>query len=419
MSGDPNFVQSQARSPKMSTVSSGTIQERLDPRANSFGFLRLSFALLVIVSHAFALGGFNNYTDPLGTWTKGQEDFGSIAVTGFFVISGYLVTRSYAESGTAVRYLWKRILRIFPGFLVCLVVTAFIFGPWAYRVQYGHFGGYFSLQTNTPLGYIYHNARLTIHQWNIGNLLAATPYQHDPNSHAQAFNGSLWTLIYEFKCYLGVAILGCLGILWRSRLTVLGICIVLWAMQIKIIGSPDAFSRVPMLADANMLRFAFIFSLGMVLYLYRENIPISNTLAAVALITMLVSLRESFFLQFGILAFAYLCLWCAAMLPIKNVERFGDYSYGIYIYGFIVEQMLGLYGVQKWGYVPYLLLAIFFSFVCAAGSWFLIEKRFIGFKRFRLSEGPKPQGELRGLRRVWNPSWVTSGSTRLSRKSDS
>lgn len=396
-------MQSQPTPPMKSVVTSNSLQESLDPRANSFGFLRLSFALLVIVSHAFALGGFNHFEDPFGTWTKGQTDLGSISVFGFFVISGYLVTRSYAESGTAVRYLWKRILRIFPGFLVCLAVTAFIFGPLAFRAQYGHFAGYFSIQIDTPFGYIYHNARLTMHQWNIGNLLASTPYQNDPNSHAQAFDGSLWTLIYEFKCYLGVAVLGCVGILWRSRPAVLAICTALWIMQIKILHSPDAFSHVPFFSDSNLLKLAFVFSLGTVLYLYREDIPISNTLAAVSFVAIIVSLREGFFFQFGILAFAYSCLWCAARLPIRNIERLGDYSYGIYIYGFIVEQMLSVYGAQRWGFFPYVLLAIILSFICAAASWFLVEKQFIGFKRFRLGEGPKPPTELRGLRRIWNP----------------
>ncbi len=379
--------------------------EALDPGKNSFGFLRLFFAFLVLVDHAFILGGFDVTRNPFPTLTKGQETLGGMAVAGFFVISGYLVTRSYTQSRTTVRYLWKRVLRIFPAFLVCLVMTSAFFGVIAYHRQYGGFSGYLSLSPDSPWGYIYRNAFLTMHQWNIGNLLQATPYQHNPYGFAQAFDGSLWTLIYEFKCYLGVAILGFAGILWRSRLVVLVICIGLWAMQIKDHQVPTAFHSVPLFWDPSMVTLSFIFSLGMVLFLYRDVIPISGTGALVAILVLLASYRGGTYIIVGQVAFAYLCMWFAIALPLSKVDRFGDFSYGLYIYAFIIEQMLALYGFRRLGFIGYVLCATATTLVFAVASWYAIEKPFMKFKRLRLGEAP-PTGsreELRGWRRLWNP----------------
>ena len=168
--------------------------EALEPSKNSFGFLRLAFAFAVLVDHAFPLGGFLESKNLVNRLANQQQTLAGFAVAGFFVISGYLVTRSYTQSRTAVRYFWKRVLRIFPAFLVCLVLTASVFGLLAYHRQYGGFSGYLSLSPDSPWGYIYRNMFLTMHQWNIGNLLQATPFQHNAAGLPQAFNGSLWTV---------------------------------------------------------------------------------------------------------------------------------------------------------------------------------------------------------------------------------
>lgn len=384
---------------------SGTIERQFDSRNNSLGFLRMVFAVMVLIDHAFPLGGFHGGTDPMWGWTNGQESLGGLAVAGFFVVSGYLVTKSFFDSNTAVRYTWKRVLRIFPGFWVCLLVTVLVFAPIAYHYEFHTLHGYFNSGVESPWNYLRSNALLTMHQYNIDGLLSSTPYQH--SGYPQAFDGSLWTLIYEFKCYIGVALIGTLGLMWRARISVLVISLIFWVAQLQDSIHPTRLHGWPLLGDPNMARLAFIFTVGMLFYLYRDKIPMSNTLALVAAVVFVIGMRTGLYVGIGQVAWAYLVLWLAIRLPLKRFDKFGDFSYGMYIYAFPVEQLLALYGVYRWGYVPYVTLSVAFSLVLAVASWFAVEKPFLSLKRLRLGEVPSSQveEELSGWRRLWNPKW--------------
>jgi peptidoglycan/LPS O-acetylase OafA/YrhL len=95
-----------------------TLVARFDPRGNAIGFLRLAFAVTVIVSHIWPLGGYG--PDP----GRADNNLGILAVEGFFALSGFLITRSASRAPSVGRFLWHRCLRIFPGFWVSLVVVA-------------------------------------------------------------------------------------------------------------------------------------------------------------------------------------------------------------------------------------------------------------------------------------------------------
>lgn len=361
-----------------------SIGEAFDPRSNSFGFLRTVFALLVVVDHAFPLGGYNSGVDPMWAWTKGQEDIGGMAVAGFFVLSGFLVTRSFEGSPNVVRYLWKRILRIFPGFWVCLAVTALVFGTIATLYQHGTLSGYFNVSGVGPVGYAYHNAFLNMNQWDINGLLYGTPYSH--TGYPQAFDGSLWTLIYEFKCYIGVAILGMLTLTKRGRrIGPIGLSLLFWVAQIEDSANPHLLAGIPLIGDINMARLGFIFSLGMLLYLYRQSIPCSWTLSGVAVVVYLVGMRTGLYEGIGQVAFAYLCLFAAITLPLKSFDKYGDFSYGIYIYSFPIEQLCALFGAEHLGYPAYVVISIAGTMVFAVPSWFLVERPCLRLKGVRFA----------------------------------
>ena len=93
-----------------------------------------------------------------------------------------------------------RVARIFPAFLVCLVVTAFVFAPIAYLHQHGTVDGLLTTPT-TPLNYVFGNATLRMFAFDVAGTPGNVPYPG-------AWNGSLWTLYYEFGCYMVVAALG-------------------------------------------------------------------------------------------------------------------------------------------------------------------------------------------------------------------
>src|SRR2546422_805983 len=102
-------------------------------RENNFDFLRFFFALLVIYSHSYALvltRAVSERTEPFRILTRGQAAGGALAVDGFFIISGFLIARSWFSSKGLFDYLKKRVLRIYPGFIVAVALCAFLLGAY-------------------------------------------------------------------------------------------------------------------------------------------------------------------------------------------------------------------------------------------------------------------------------------------------
>src|SRR5205823_11764580 len=102
-------------------------QQTSSHRSNNFDFLRFFFAALVIFSHSFDLlrgSGAN----PISHFSRGQIDGGSLAVAGFFIISGFLVAQSYLTSRSVFDYLKRRKLRIYPGFVAAVITSLAVFG---------------------------------------------------------------------------------------------------------------------------------------------------------------------------------------------------------------------------------------------------------------------------------------------------
>ncbi|MGH9301111.1 MAG: acyltransferase family protein [Acidimicrobiales bacterium] len=359
-----------------------SLARAFDPRSNSLGFLRFAFAVGVLVDHSFDLGGFHNHLDPMWQWTLGQESIAGFAVGGFFVISGFLITRSFMSSRSAGNFMWRRFLRIFPGFWVCLVVTAFVFAPLVWWHVHGSTAGFTHAQPG-PLGYVFHNFWLWMNQYGIAGLLATTP--NYVFGHSLAFNGSLWTLIYEFKCYLGVAVLGLFGVLRKGRVVVLGLAVFLWGIQLVNTMVPGSAVRLaPLLGDVQLVRLTLFFAIGSAMCLYSEKIVISNTFAAFAAAALVFSLRNQLYTAIGEVAFAYLVMWLATALPLARFDSRGDFSYGIYIYAFPVEQMLSAWKFNRQGFVPYIAVSLAITLVLAVASWFAIERPCLTLKNMTL-----------------------------------
>lgn len=114
------------------TTRAGDVPDSGHSRENGFGALRLLLALAVVAGHAVPLG-FGGGNPGTGV-TRGQSDLGTLAVCGFFVISGMLVTRSAVRLPVG-RFLWHRALRLLPGLWCCLLVTALVAAPAVARYE--------------------------------------------------------------------------------------------------------------------------------------------------------------------------------------------------------------------------------------------------------------------------------------------
>lgn len=341
-----------------------TLAARLQGRDNNFDFLRFFAASLVIFSHAFGLAQGKGSHEPLAVLTQDHVSLGSFAVAVFFVVSGFLITMSYDNSAGNREYLLKRCLRIFPGLAVVLLVTALVIGP---------------LVTILPLP-SYFAAPQT---WGyLGNILLFDMDEHLPgvfrdNPHAPIVNGSLWTLWYEFVCYLLVMLLGWLGWLrWQVMAFVVAASVI---VRINLSGVPvlwhlnDAFTWLRWQSD--YLDLLPYFASGALLYQLRHRIPLSGGLALVALGVLVAGALTGHFPQAFVLAGGYFILYLAfaPWLKLGRFAKYGDFSYGLYIYAYPVQQAVSHFlgaAVTWWSNA---LIAYPIVVLCAAASWHWVE----------------------------------------------
>ncbi|MFG2982361.1 acyltransferase family protein [Streptomyces sp. NPDC048258] len=363
--------------------SHGTVAELLTGRNNSMGVIRLCLATAVVVSHARVLG-FGR-TEFGRAFTHGQVDLGKWSVYGFFVLSGILVTRSGARLGLG-RFLWHRALRLLPGLWVCLFLTAFVVAPVLYWRLHGTLDGFLGRGWG-PVEYLRSNGAIQLNQNDVSGVMADA--MGKGVAYDRSIDGALWSLYYEVLCYVGVAVLAVTGVLARARRAVLLItCLLGWLVIRQAVGDrfwAGAFEAsylhpfdLPLVGFTNpvlVIYLGYAFALGAVIELYRERIPVSDVLGIASLVALLVSARYGFLFVVGVPAFAYFLVWLAIRLPapFRRIGARSDYSYGIYIYGFVVEQALVVLGFARWGLVPYLGLSLAVTVVLAMLSWHCVE----------------------------------------------
>ncbi|MFU8875980.1 acyltransferase family protein [Micromonospora sp. SL4-19] len=363
-----------------------TLADAFSSADNSFGFLRLMFAFAVLVSHSLPIGFGTD--DPGGGLTNGQTGLGEIGILGFFVISGFLITRSGARV-PVLRYLWHRGLRILPGLWVCLAVTAFVFAPIVSLWERGTLHGLFD-RSDGPFQYVAHNAFIMIWQYGISGLLLDTPYGQ--RTGASVFDGSLWSLIYEVFCYLLVAGLAVVGVLRRApwlvaTLALAGVGVLVHdLLRAPQIPGPQGV-RGPVFGIDGLDRYSliyltYVFLLGAVCQLYRDRIVLHDGLAVVAAAVVVATTQFGAFAVLGYPAFAYLVLWLAVRLPrwTRRIGRRHDYSYGFYIYAFPVQQILALVGAPRLGLMPYIAMCTVATVALAVPSWHLVERPAMALK---------------------------------------
>jgi peptidoglycan/LPS O-acetylase OafA/YrhL len=360
-----------------------TLADAFDPAKNAFGFLRFILAALVIFSHCYRLGGFG--LDPLQRFTSVGLSLGLLAVALFFVLSGFLITRSALRT-PAGRFLWHRFLRIFPGYRVCLLVCAFILAPIIYQIEYTHAYRIFAALHDSPQSYVGRNfAMLHLNEWSIAGVMYVWPrsigatLHHNP--YPFVFNGSIWTLPYELVCYLSVAALALFGVVKRARQVLLLVFVVEWSLYALNWLAPAVFQELfPFYCAADLLMFSLYFLTGVLCFLYRNEIPFSRALLLLSVLLLTGGLMVGGFGVIAPIALPYLFLWLACKLPLQRFDARGDYSYGLYIYSFPIQQTLAFLHLPVAGFWPYFLFALLLSTLFGILSYRLIEAPCLRFK---------------------------------------
>ncbi len=244
--------------------SSHQIADADNNHRNAFDLVRLLLAASVIYTHGFLLCGRE---EPTFEVFKRQLSIGLLAVLGFFAVSGYLVSASWDRSPRVGRFLWSRVTRIVPGFLVCLLVTAFVVAPLLYL-------GRGLLLNDFPWGtgpegaarFVLSNSLLRINQWSIGRALDGAPY-------GESLDGSLWSIFPEFTCYLFTLIGGWFGLLRTNRSLLLGLTAYVAIIHINNTlrpGPPTPADGPSFLTLGIVTKFYLAYLVGMLIWAYRD-----------------------------------------------------------------------------------------------------------------------------------------------------
>ncbi|HPH06121.1 MAG TPA: acyltransferase [Methylotenera sp.] len=293
----------------------------MEYKSNNFGFLRLLLATLVIISHSPELLYPNHQREILSSIFD-TITFGELAVDSFFLISGYLILQSFKNSTTLKSYFFKRCLRIYPAFVVVTLVCIFIVAPLS--------GGIDVLARISALEWLNHIGRVvTLKQPLIDGVFV--------NNRTHYLNGSMWTIRYEFFCYLLIPFIFYLrffNIKLISTLLLLLASLIIALIDFRI----SSF-------NLQVVRFCALFFSGCFFYMFRDKIKWNLALTIVSIIGLIFSLSYSIYVaHFGLMIFgAYLMFNFALNFKSSFISSIGtknDISYGVYLYAWPVQNLI-------------------------------------------------------------------------------
>lgn len=340
-------------------------------RDNNYNIIRFIAASLVLYSHSFPLSfGFGN-AEPLKiavgmTW-------GNLAVDVFFITSGFLITGSYFSRNNVIAFVWARVLRIYPALIINMIFCVYIVGLYfteKIKIDY--------IIDSQTVSFFLRNSLLF---WGISYKLPGV--FHDIPLQ-DVVNGSLWTLPYEVKMYAILAFTLIFYSIFKKSLikikfNTISLCVVFSCLIVYFFNHFH-----PFLSDA-LLKFVRLFSVfftGSLFYIYRDKIRLSSKWFFIALFILLASAKnDDLFFVFYYLFLPYIVFYLAYVPSgkIRKFNQFGDYSYGLYIYAFPVQQSVAAFrpGITVSEMILYSSITTFaLSFL----SWHLIEKRFLRMK---------------------------------------
>ena len=334
---------------------------------NAFDLIRFMAALGVLFSHSFPTTG-----QPEPTY-YGGETLGSLSVFVFFAVSGFLVQRSWDRNRSAFVFALSRALRIFPGLVMCVFLCAFVLGP---MLSTSSPTSYFS--DSSPYKFVYSNLAMLFipRSNNIVGVFTELPF---PN----AVNSSLWTIRYEVFMYITL-----LAVVWLFAKSSKAIAaVLLCSVGVWVVGKNlgldepgDLLWRLSYIGlDGRILKLAPFFWVGALL----ARVPIKAINPVIALVGMVVLFLASRS-AVAILALWLLLPYCVLAVAYHAPKLFngfgkhGDFSYGLYLYAFPVQQTLSFYLITSWP--VHFTASIAIALTIAIVSWKLVESPALSLK---------------------------------------
>ncbi|MDE1465174.1 acyltransferase family protein [Spartinivicinus poritis] len=339
-------------------------------RNNNFNFVRFVAAFAVLYRHMFDLSfGVPHTADPIEKIFSFSVS--SIAVDAFFFTSGYLVYKSLVLRRNLISFTMSRILRVFPALIIALLFSIVVVGGLSSSLN--------SLDyfTSTEVwSYFVNNIFLFdgVIQYYLPEVFTDNPY---PN----AVNGSLWTLPGEVHMYILIGFFYFFGVT-ESKDKVSSIC--LFIFFIYILNHIGVFNL-----DGSFkiyLKFFVMFFSGVLYYLFAEKIKLNLYLFVVAMFFLVFFFNNSFVRILYPLLLGYVILYFVFAVKGKVLyfNKFGDYSYGIYIFSFPIQQLVIYFLIanESFTFKYALIISAFLTLLLSIFSWHAIEKPVLGLKKY-------------------------------------
>ena len=303
--------------------------------------------------------------------TGGHESLGHLSVITFFVISGYLITQSWNNQPKLMHFTWKRVLRIYPGVISTILFTTFLIGP---------------LVTSLNIKeYLFNINILSVIKNTIVLSQGTLPGVFNDNIYPMAVNGSLWTLIPEVYMYLMTALFGLSGILKKKWPVIILTIMSIILFNLNILSSTpfESINKIP----SERTELFLYYLVGMCYFLYKDKIKYNYTIFFLLLFTWLILFHTAFTSTvftsiIAYISLPYIILFCA-FTPAKYLHRAikgADYSYGLYIYAFPIQQTIVHFSKNTVTPVELFIIAYPLTFFIAFLSLNYIEKGALKFK---------------------------------------
>ncbi len=328
---------------------------------NNFNLLRLTGAILVVISHTFTVVGQTSF-EPLQYLTKGHLQLSGIGLTIFFFISGYFITSSAASGKNTGSFLLKRIYRIYPALIILVIISVFITGPLLSTLPWQE---YFTSKDTWKYLFTATGVRIRM---NLPGVFDSSSF----NVHA--FNASLWTITLEIGLYVSITIALLSGLIKNKKLFSFFCLLII----IYCFATVSLIQEIPQ-NEKRHLNLIGIFYTGSLVYASALSKRIIKTILLIALFlfSVLTVCKLSGFDPFFLLLIAIcMAIYCFGFSQKVRLPLQTDISYGFYIWAFPVQQTIFMVlGSQN----PYLhlTLSIFFILPFAFASWHFVEKKFI------------------------------------------
>jgi peptidoglycan/LPS O-acetylase OafA/YrhL len=337
-------------------------------RPTGFDYLRIVLSLAIVCVHSI----ITSYGETAGAavWHLPYRPVVGMLLPMFFALSGFLVAGSLFRTTSLVQFLGLRVIRIYPALAVEVLISALLIGP---------------LLTSLPLKDYFGSPVFFSYLLNIsGHIHYLLPGLFQNNPFPDIVNMQLWTVPFELGCYITLSVLAVLGIRkfhWIAPAATVLLLLAYFVVRV-IVKKEWALIAIPGGLPGQLLIACFLS--GVSLYLYKEKLPWSRSLCAMSGVMTGLLLG---FIPLGDFIAAPVAAYFTVSLGVTNPKKLrvlqgADYSYGIYLYGFVLQQALvsAFPWAREWWIN--ILVCVPASMAVAAVSWHFIEKPALNLRRY-------------------------------------